>query len=104
MPRGFYAHYIKTAELSSKTFSASQGLTNGVFHEQFFPFDPFPPGECIYYDEELERLTKLQTLSLADIHVNMFKAFNNHLINDGCGLSAGVRFCRLSIFPDSRMI
>ena len=81
--------YIKTAELSSKTFSASQGLTNGVFHEQFFPFDPFPPGECIYYDEALERLTKLQTLSLADIHVNMFKAFNNHLINDGCGLFRG---------------
>lgn len=46
-------------------------------------------GECIYYDEALERLTELQSLSLADINVNMFKAFNNHLINDGCGLFRG---------------
>ena len=51
--------------------------------------DLIPSGECIYYDEALERLTKLQALSLADIHVNMFKAFNNHLINDGCGLFRG---------------
>ena len=51
--------------------------------------DLIPPGECAYYDEALDRLTKLQTLSLADINVNMFKAFNNHLINDGCGLFRG---------------
>jgi hypothetical protein len=51
--------------------------------------DLIPHGECIYYDEALERLTKLQSLSLADINVNMFKAFNNHLINDGCGLFRG---------------
>ncbi len=51
--------------------------------------DLIPPGECVYYDEALERLTKLQTISLADIRVNMFKALNNHLINDGCGLFRG---------------
>jgi hypothetical protein len=51
--------------------------------------DLISAGECIYYDEALERLTKLQSLSLADINVNMFKAFNNHLINDGCGLFRG---------------
>ena len=51
--------------------------------------DLISAGECIYYDEAMERLTKLQSLSLADINVNMFKAFNNHLINDGCGLFRG---------------
>ena len=51
--------------------------------------DLIPAGDCIYYDEAMERLTKLQSLSLADINVNMFKAFNNHLINDGCGLFRG---------------
>ena len=51
--------------------------------------DLIPSGECIYYDEALERLTKLQSLSLADINVNMFKVYNNHLINDGCGLFRG---------------
>ena len=51
--------------------------------------DIIPDGECIYFDEAYERLTKLQELELADINVNMFKAINNHLINDGCGLFRG---------------
>ena len=46
-------------------------------------------GECIYFDEAYERLTKLQELELAKIDVNMFKAINNQLINDGCGLFRG---------------
>ena len=32
---------------------------------------------------------KLQELELAKIDVNMFKAINNQLINDGCGLFRG---------------
>ena len=48
-----------------------------------------PVGECIYFDEAYERLTKLQELELAEIDVNMFKAINNQLINDGCGLFRG---------------
>ena len=46
-------------------------------------------GECKYFDEAYERFTKLQELDLAGVNVNMFKAFNNQLINDGCGLFRG---------------
>ena len=51
--------------------------------------DIIPVGECIYFDEAYERLTKLQELDLSIINVNMFKAINNQLINDGCGLFRG---------------
>lgn len=51
--------------------------------------DQIPSGECIYFDEAYERLMKLQELELAKIDVNMFKAINNQLINDGCGLFRG---------------
>ncbi|MBP5431497.1 guanosine polyphosphate pyrophosphohydrolase [Ruminococcus sp.] len=51
--------------------------------------DEIPVSECIYFDEAYERLTKLQELELAEIDVNMFKAINNQLINDGCGLFRG---------------
>ena len=51
--------------------------------------DNIPMGECRYFDEAYERLTKLQQLDLAAVNVNMFKAFNNQLINDGCGLFRG---------------
>lgn len=46
-------------------------------------------GECIYFDEAYERLTKLQELELSELDVNMFSAINNQLINDGCGLFRG---------------
>ena len=51
--------------------------------------DIIPPGECAVFDEAYERLKKLQELDLAAVNVNMFKAFNNQLINDGCGLFRG---------------
>ena len=51
--------------------------------------DMIPEGECKFFDEAYERLIKLQELDLASIDVNMFKAYNNHLINDGCGLFRG---------------
>jgi len=51
--------------------------------------DIIPPGECRFFDEAYERLVKLQKLELADVDVNMFKALNNQLINDGCGLFRG---------------
>ena len=51
--------------------------------------DQIPSGECVYFDEAYERLVKLQGIDLAKIDVNMFKAINNHLINDGCGLFRG---------------
>ncbi|WP_290723360.1 guanosine polyphosphate pyrophosphohydrolase [Fibrobacter sp. UBA2449] len=51
--------------------------------------DQIPSGECVYFDEAYERLVKLQGIDLAKIDVNMFKAINNQLINDGCGLFRG---------------
>ena len=51
--------------------------------------DEIPMGECVYFDEAYERLTKLQELELANLDVNMFSAINNQLINDGCGLFRG---------------
>lgn len=51
--------------------------------------DIIAPGECKVFDEAYERLIQLQELDLSAINVNMFKAFNNQLINDGCGLFRG---------------
>lgn len=51
--------------------------------------DIIPIGECRYFDDAFERFTKLQKLDLSAVNVNMFKAFNNQLINDGCGLFRG---------------
>lgn len=51
--------------------------------------DIIPVGECKYFDEAYERLIKMQELDLSTINVNMFKAINNQLINDGCGLFRG---------------
>ena len=51
--------------------------------------DIIPKGECKIFDEAYERLIMLQELDLSEIKVNMFKAYNNHLINDGCGLFRG---------------
>ena len=51
--------------------------------------DIIPKGQCLYFDEAYERLTMLQGLDLSTVDVNMFKAYNNQLINDGCGLFRG---------------
>ena len=51
--------------------------------------DMVPEGECLYFDEAYERLKKLQELDLSKVNVNMFKAYNNQLINDGCGFFRG---------------
>ncbi len=48
-----------------------------------------PEGECIYFDEAYERLMKLQKLDLSKVDVNMFKAYSDNLMNDGCGLFRG---------------
>lgn len=51
--------------------------------------DMVPEGECLYFDEAYERLKRLQELELSEVNVNMFKAYNNQLINDGCGFFRG---------------
>ncbi len=68
--------------------------------------DIIPPGECRFFDEAYERLVKLQELELADVDVNMFKALNNQLINDGCGLFRGrqiLPFEHLSRFQEDNV-
>ncbi|MCR5629493.1 guanosine polyphosphate pyrophosphohydrolase [Eubacterium sp.] len=67
--------------------------------------DIIPVGECKTFDEAYERLISLQQLDLSTVNVNMFKAFNNQLINDGCGLFRGrqiLPFEHLSRFQDDR--
>ena len=51
--------------------------------------DLIPPGSSPVFDEAYERLRMLQDLDLSSVNVNMFKAINNQLINDGCGLFRG---------------
>ena len=51
--------------------------------------DIIAPGECRAFDEAYERLKELQELDLSSVNVNMFKAINNQMINDGCGLFRG---------------
>ncbi len=65
------------------------------------------PGECRFFDEAYERLIRLQDLDLSAIKVNMFKAYNNQLINDGCGLFRGrqiLPFEHLSRFQNDEII
>ncbi len=68
--------------------------------------DIIPEGKCKIFDEAYERLIKLQELDLATVNVNMFMAYNNQLINDGCGLFRGrqiLPFEHLSRFQDDRI-
>ena len=51
--------------------------------------DIIPQGECRYFDDAYERLVRLLELDLSKVSVNMFRAINNQLINDGCGLFRG---------------
>jgi hypothetical protein len=51
--------------------------------------DRIPQGKNNYFDEAYERVKLLQELDLSKIDVNMFTAYDNTLINDGCGLSRG---------------
>ena len=46
-------------------------------------------GECRYFDEAYVRLMQLHSLDLSKVNVNMFTAYSNQLINDGCGLFRG---------------
>lgn len=48
-----------------------------------------PEGENRYFDDAYERVTKLQSLDLSKVDVNMFAAIDNSLVNDGCGLYRG---------------
>lgn len=51
--------------------------------------DAVPQGECRLFDEAYERGMALQKMDLSKIDVNMFTAYSNELMNDGCGLLHG---------------
>ena len=51
--------------------------------------DVIPAGECRAFDEAYERLRLLKEIDLPAVKVNMFTAYSNQLINDGCGLFVG---------------
>lgn len=51
--------------------------------------DEIPVGECEFFDDAYERVTRLQQLKLSELDVDMFAAASNSLINDGCGLLKG---------------
>lgn len=48
-----------------------------------------PVGLCPEFDEAWERQTAIQELDLSKVDVNMFSAYSQDLINDGCGLYRG---------------
>jgi hypothetical protein len=51
--------------------------------------EAIPEGECLWFDEAYERVCRLKNIELSEIDVNMFRAVDNYLINDGCGLFRG---------------
>lgn len=51
--------------------------------------DAVPVGKNIVFDEAYERVSRLQSLELKNLDVNMFAARDNSLINDSCGLFRG---------------
>ncbi len=48
-----------------------------------------PKGECIFWDQAYERIQLLQHIDLSKIDVNMFTAYDDYRVNDGCGLYRG---------------
>ena len=60
---------------------------------------------CEKFDIPYRTMTEWE-LELADVDVNMFKALNNQLINDGCGLFRGrqiLPFEHLSRFQEDNL-
>ena len=51
--------------------------------------EDIPIGESVYFDEAYERGLMLGKLDLSKVNVNMFGAYSDVLINDGCGLFRG---------------
>ena len=51
--------------------------------------ETIPEGENVFFDAAYERGLLLQQLDYSRIHVNMFGAVNQQLMNDGCGLYRG---------------
>lgn len=90
------AHCYIELQLRTKAMDdhAEIGAANHLAYEKRQEFNrarrqAIPLGECRYFDEAYERVMKLQNLELSEIDVNMFTAYSNTLINDGCGLFRG---------------
>ena len=74
--------------------AAEIGLANHKLYELNQEYErgrreAVPDGESVYFDEAYDRIAALQNLDLSAVDVCMFKAVDNHLMNDGCGLYRG---------------
>ncbi len=65
--------------------------------------DVIPAGECRAFDEAYERLRLLKEIDLPAVKVNMFTAYSNQLINDGCGLFVGRQILPYEHLPRFQM-
>lgn len=90
------AHCYIELQLRTKSMDdhAEIGAANHIGYEKRQEFNrarrqAIPEGECRYFDDAYERVMLLQNLDLSEIDVNMFTAYSNTLINDGCGLYRG---------------
>ena len=71
---------------------AEIGVANHLFYEKRQEDSRgrrIPKGECPIFDEAYERCRLLQEIDLSKVDVNMFRAMDQSLINDGCGLYRG---------------
>lgn len=73
---------------------AEIGLANHAVYEKQQEYErsrrsAIPEGECRNFDEAYERIRSLQQLDLTRLDVNMFSAYDQYRINDGCGLYYG---------------
>ena len=94
MPRCHLEHLEVQLRTKDMDDVAEIGTANHLGYEKKQEYerarrDAIPKGECIYFDEAFERGIQLQQLDLSKLDVNMFKAADNSLINDGCGLYRG---------------
>lgn len=89
--RSYIELQLRTKDMDD---AAEIGLANHKLYERHQEYERarrglVPEGASLYFDEAYERIIRLQTLDLAGLNVCMFKAADNHLMNDGCGLYRG---------------
>ncbi|MGI5990594.1 MAG: guanosine polyphosphate pyrophosphohydrolase [Lachnospiraceae bacterium] len=89
--RSFIEMQLRTKDMDDE---AEIGMANHKLYELKQEFErgrreSVPQGESLYFDEAYERIKSLQDLDLSQVDVCMFKAVDNHLMNDGCGLFRG---------------
>ena len=89
--RSYIEMQLRTKDMDD---AAEIGLANHKLYELNQEYErgrreAVPGGESVYFDEAYDRIAALQNLDLSGVDVCMFKAVDNHLMNDGCGLYRG---------------